>query len=104
MLTREEKLLTVEDYARSYGISPEIVNACIEAGLLAKRSHNGKQYVVNIPLSPYLKENEKPGNDISSRRTAKQAPQIQAGSIAELVEKMAQKAAEIKKITAKTSE
>jgi len=99
MYVKRQKLLTIEQYAEQQGVSTDIVNACIRSGVITTRSHKGKKYVVDIPASPYCRSPQRPtcGGD-EKRESAEQ--KTGAGSIARLAEKMLQKAAEIKKMTA----
>jgi hypothetical protein len=96
MYIKRQKLLTIERYASEQGVSADIVKACIRSGVISVRSHKGKEYVVDIPLSPYFGISETSKNRLEEKEGS---ATIEAGSISRLAEKMLQKASEIKKMT-----
>jgi len=54
----KRSLLPIDEYAAREGLSRDIIEECGRLGIIQIRKYKGKTFVVDVPLSPYLRPTE----------------------------------------------
>ncbi len=115
-LQSKRSLLPIDEYAAREGLSRETIEECGRLGIIQIRKYKGKTFVVDVPLSPYLRTTETaaaPPQAVSKSTPAQKTPKptqkvtpdvpetvetnepVEPGAISRLVEKMFETASKI---------
>ena len=76
----KRSLLPIDEYAAREGLSRDIIEECGRLGIIQIRKYKGKTFVVDVPLSPYLRPTPASGNDNQTGYEHPHARKVGAGA------------------------